>query len=203
MVLDIEKYLPTIGHTIKKMSVPWDEFFDIGLIGLWKACQTYDPNLEGRLSPEGWCIRNIRHEIIRELCKMDHYHNNKKYKDLNKYGPSSYKEIINGIKYLSELKDYSLLVESKNGDEEYDETVADVDMFLKSLTEREHMILRLHEAGLTMREIGSIIGTSRQRVSEIFVGVKKKAAEFFDVPYVEGKRSVMNITANDKRRMGK
>ena len=37
MVLDMEKYLPTVGHTIKKMSVPWDEFFDIGLIGLWKA----------------------------------------------------------------------------------------------------------------------------------------------------------------------
>ena len=203
MVLDIEKYLPTVGHTIKRMGVPWDEFFDIGIIALWKACQTYDPNLEGRMSPEGWCIRNIRHEITRELCKMDHYYTGKKYTVLNKYGPDSYAEIIKNIKYLSELKDYSILVESRGGDEEYDETVADVKMFLKSLTERELMILRLHESGLTMREIGDIIGTSRQRVSEIFVGVKKKAAEFFDVPYVEGKRSKMNITADDKRRMGK
>ena len=61
---------------------------------------------------------------------------------------------------------------------EYEELIQE---FRKTLKGKEKDIFDKRLEGYTMVEIGSMLGVSKQYVSDCFKNVKKKAVEFFDL----------------------
>ena len=122
------------------------------LIGLWKACENYDPS-KGKLSAYATPY------IIKAVSR--HYKKENKHRNL-----STDAEIA---------EDFTLL-DTMASNDDTERTVAVADL-LNRLKPREKEIALMKGGGLSNREIAKAYGISAQRVNQIIRTIRQKMGE--------------------------
>ena len=188
-MLDIEQYKDTVYFVLNKYHLDPEEFEDVAWIGLWEACRSWNPEKAEHRTPQTWCIRGILFKIFYEYKKWKKFH----FGNEGDHGaPGLYsfqtlkKETISPDNFTDGFLARTASTEVLDN-VEYEELIQE---FRKTLIDKEKDIFDKRLEGYTMVEIGSMMGVSRQYVSDCFKNVKKKAVEFFDLgEEYENKRS--------------
>lgn len=180
----IEDYLGCIIKVLNKYSLPSDEFWDVGLIGLEKAIQKFDKS-RTTMKPQTYFIYQIEWHIAREIeskavwCGFVKKHSGRHYI----WFLLNYKLIKNCCNATS-IDDIYLRDGYHNFEykDEYHKELTKIsvkDFYKNYLNERETTICKMRVEGYTLDEIGKVIGCSRQNVSLTISKIKKKMIEYF------------------------
>lgn len=159
--------LGLIGFVLKslKLSIFDEDLFSIGLIGLVKAVNTFNPDKGVKFATYARTV--IRNEILQTHCK----------------------KIIIPILSIDEpctlrngqFVDFSeMIADSKNYEEE---TISNIqkDQIFSILNEREKKIVILRMDGKKQNEIAKICGISQSQVSKIIKSAYKKCKKILDI----------------------
>ena len=179
-MLDIEQYKDTVYFVLNKYHLDPEEFEDVAWIGLWEACKSWNPEKAEHRTPQTWCIRGILFKIFYEYKKWKKFHFGNEG-DHDAPGLYSFqtlkKETISPDNFTDGFLTRTASTEVLDN-VEYEELIQE---FRKTLKGKEKDIFDKRLEGYTMVEIGSMLGVSKQYVSDCFKNVKKKAVEFFDL----------------------
>lgn len=145
----LNKYFPTLAFD--------EDAAQDGRLGLWNACQSYDPEKSAFSTYAGRAIRNAVAMSLRQETRRAK---------------------------LPTVSLSSVVGERKGGDEitledtvvgETDVDFVDTGAFLARLDDREERIVRMRAGGATLEEIGAAEGLSRQGVLCLLRRVRRKA----------------------------
>ena len=179
-MLDIEQYKDTVYFVLNKYHLYPEEFEDVAWIGLWEACRSCNPEKAEHRTPQTWCIRGILFKIFYEYKKWKKFHFGSEG-DHDAPGLYSFqtlkKETISPDNFTDGFLTRTASTEVLDN-VEYEELIQE---FRKTLRGKEKDIFDKRLEGYTMVEIGSMLGVSKQYVSDCFKNVKKKAVKFFDL----------------------
>ena len=145
----LNKYYPT--HAFDEDAV------QEGRIGLWNACQSYDPERSAFSTYAGRAIRNAIAMSLRQETR------------LSKLPTVSLSSVVGVQRGGDEIT----LEDTVVGDADVD--FVDTGAFLARLDEREKRIVRMRSRGATLREIGAVEGLTTQGVSRLMHIVRRKA----------------------------
>lgn len=142
---------------------PWlvhdEDIAQVGMIGLWKACMTYDESVAAFSTYAGKCITT---EILKEL------------KGRSKEDKLGSKVSLDELKYLNDDSEKMTLADAiPDGIDHYCISNYDLPALKKKLSKKECDIMKLRLAGFTMDEIAKLFGgVSRQRIEQIIRKIK-------------------------------
>lgn len=149
-----------VGIVLKSLNLnPLDEdLFSIGLIGVIKAVNTFNPDKGFTFS--AYATQIIRNEILMTF---------RKKRIIPAFSIDEPYELGNG-----ESVDCSEMIADNRKFE--DEVIADMQMkkMLSNLSDREKKIISLSMDGKTQREIGEILGLTQSYISRIIKSIYKK-----------------------------
>jgi RNA polymerase sigma factor (sigma-70 family) len=181
----------------------YDDLFQMGCVGLWKAIQKYDSS---KSSFGNYAIITIRGEIQRYLNKTHKGFSVSSdiiksvrfiEKTLKTEGESGIikSEIMNRFKLSEKMYEdaYELALEGilfldyqmENGDKISDTIpfhdnefeMADIHEFMSHLTDDEQKVIKMTAEGYTLREIGKEIGCSGENIRLMRLKINNKAKE--------------------------
>lgn len=152
-----------VGLVLKSLNLnPLDEdLFQIGLIGLVKTINTFDPDKGVKVF--AYAMPIIRNEILTTL---------RKKRIIPTFSLDEPYQLENGdLVNFSEMIAYSRCFE--------EEVIADMQMkqIFSKLSDREKKIISLSMGGKTQREIAKICGISQAQVSRIIKSIHNKWRE--------------------------
>ncbi len=128
-----------------------------GRIGLWNACQSYDPERSAFSTYAGRAIRNAVTMSLRQEAR------------LSKLPTVSLSSVVGVQKGGEDIT----LEDTIPGETGVD--FVDTDAFLARLNEREERIVRMRARGMTLKEIGAAEGMSHQGVLNLLRRIRRKA----------------------------
>lgn len=137
-----------------KTSIMDSEVFSDGCVGLMQAVNAFDPTLEYQFSTFATaCIKQAIHDGFRQR----RHQNERRYKD----GTIVRMHVSSACAELSQFSDDPLMrvVLSENEDR--------LKFAIASLPDRERTIVQLRLDGLGLKEIGEMMGYSKQRAEQI------------------------------------
>lgn len=184
VMLDINDYIGVVYFVLGKFSLPQDEFLDVALIALDKACRRFDPT-KTKCKPQTFLIYQVEMYIADEIER-------KAVKD----GVISKRRSRHFLWYLNNyqtLKNITPDFEAYTNEEYYrtspkkppyytDDLYSEIEIdtfYQKCLTPKEIEICKLRIEGYTCEEIGKIIGCKKQNVSRYIGKIRKKMIEYF------------------------
>lgn len=149
-----------VGLVLKSMNLnPLDEdLFQIGMVGLVKAVNTFDSDREVKLT--GYATPIIRNEILISLRKkriIPAFSLDEEF-PLDNGETAPYAEIIQSGERFEELSDFEM----------------DLKAFIGGLKDREKKIVLLSFRGDKQVDIAQEIGISQSYVSRILKGIQKR-----------------------------
>lgn len=130
-----------------------------GRIGLWNACQRYDPERSAFSTYAGRAIRNAITKSMRQE------------KRLSKLPTVSLSDVI-GVQRGGEEITVEDTIPGETGVD-----FVDTGAFLARLDEREERIVRMRARGMTLKEIGAAEGLSHQGVLNLLRRIRRRAYE--------------------------
>lgn len=149
-----------VGIVLKSLNLnPLDEdLFSIGLIGVVKAINTFDPDKGFALS--AYATQIIRNEILKTFQKK---------RIIPAFSLDEPYNLDNG-----ESVDFSEMIADNRRFEE--EIIADMqfEQIFSILSEREKKIIALSMSGKTQREIAKVFGISQAQISRTIKSIYKK-----------------------------
>lgn len=149
-----------VGLVLKSLNLnPLDDdLFSVGLIGLVKAVNTFDPDKGFTFS--GYAMTVIRNEILITF---------RKKRIIHLFFIDEPYQLENG-----DLVDISEMIADNKRFE--DEVISDIQMkkMLSNLSDREKKIISLSMDGKTQREIAEILGLTQSYISRIIKSIYKK-----------------------------
>ena len=172
--------LKLVYFTIKKMGLRdfSDDLYDIGLIGLVKAANTFDEGREFKFNT--YAIRCIRNEISMYIRRMQTEHNKANLNPLslnNVVSDDDGKEIefIDTIPDDFNMEEYTL----------EKERCMMVSNAIKMLPERDRLIVRLYYGPRRMRqyEIAKLLNTTQSNISRLIIRATKRLKEIIKEKY--------------------
>lgn len=178
-MLDIEKYKPCIWTVLNRYGLKDQDFYDIALIGLWRACKDWDEEKAKHKKPQTWCMNYIAWQISREITK----HN----REMDSIVPISsetrtnigrYWDIKNYILSFDNPKDIYKKINKYDSSEDFLSNI-NVESFLQKLTQDEQRILKLRMNGYTLKEISSEFGISKQAIEQRIKKIRERAIRHF------------------------
>lgn len=148
-----KKYFPNLPLT--------EDWIQIAYIGLWRACQVYDP--------EKGAITTLAAVFIRDAV-LNEYRTYKKYANASTVSLSS--PIVEGEAMTYE----DLIVETRSQIDEVEERISLEQAFasLKLLEEEKKMLQLKAQGGLSQSEIGEHLGHNQAWVSRRLDKIKKR-----------------------------
>ena len=147
----LNKYFPALAFD--------DDAAQEGRIGLWNACQSYDPEKSAFSTYAGRAIRNAITMSLRQETRRA------------KLPTVSLNSVVGERKGGDEIT----LEDTVVGEEDVD--FVDTGAFLARLDDREERVVRMRAGGATLKEIGAAEGLSRQGVLCLLRRVRRKAFE--------------------------
>lgn len=170
-ITESEKMLASNNHNLiysflQKYSLEEKDYYDLAAIGLCKAAMSYDKALANFSTYAFQCMFT---EVMGEIRK------NKADKRISSEQLLFYQaEIVDNDGNI--VKQNYLNYISANENVEASALIDYMfDMYLKELTSKEKIIVKLYREGYKQAEIGKIVGCSQSHVSN----VKKKLVEYF------------------------
>lgn len=145
----LNKYYPT--HAFDEDAV------QEGRIGLWNACQSYDPERSAFSTYAGRAIRNAITMSLRQE------------KRISKLPTVSLSDVV-GVQRGGDEITVEDTIPGETGVD-----FVDTDAFLARLNEREERIVRMRARGMTLKEIGAAEGMSHQGVLNLLRRIRRKA----------------------------
>lgn len=166
-----------------------EDYFSIGLVGLWKAIETYQKD-------KGFAFSTYAYTVIRkEFWKEISYRNAKKRNDANIYcsidqnvSDGEGKEMSYSNLIMSEEKGYTNIQNKMEIDSIFEE-------FGAYLSEREKMVLSYYLQSYSFRDIADSEGITQQSVNQSFnhaIEKLKALIEGKDLPNVVRRGTILN-----------
>lgn len=147
----IDQNMGLIVHIVKSMRPPnateYEEYIQLGKIGLWKAYREHDANLS-KLSTRAWSY--IRWEIIRYINKSN------KYKCLLRNPDAIYRcELVARERMSSNISELEELLPN-------------------TLSRPERIAVNMRNQGYTFQEIGTELGYTKMWANKLFKSALQK-----------------------------
>lgn len=152
-----------VGLVLKSLNLnPLDEdLFQIGLIGLTKTINTFNPDKNVKFTTYAAPI--IRNEILMPLQKkriVPDFSLDEEYQLNNGYGVP-YADMIPSVERFEDLAHFKIDLDSK----------------IAGMSEREKRILKLSANGKTQRQIVQEIGVSQPQISRILKKIRENLSK--------------------------
>ena len=155
-----------VGIVLKSLNLnPLDEdLFQVGMIGLVKTINTFDPDKGVKFSAYATTI--IKNEILISL---------RKKRIIPVFSLDEEYQLNNG-----DSVPYADMIPSEEKFEELSDSEIDLEIFLDGLRDKERKAVTLYFRGATQRNISQEIGIPQSTISRIFKGIRKRWRRYFD-----------------------
>jgi len=158
------QYQRYVGHIIAKRLSYFNNDEDIyqeGMIGLWKAVKTYDPNLG--FSFMTYAARCIVNQILMEIRRKNNY---------AKHNAVSLDTVISTSDGESETDLYFFVPSKEDDYSRAKEALTEILRLCRNQREKEIIFYRLN--GLNQKEIGEKMSLSQSYISRLLRDIKKQ-----------------------------
>lgn len=176
-----QKYVPStikrmfadVDYICKRYLIEYDDLLQMGRIGLWEACNNYDPNKGTKFLT--YAINHIKWSVYNELYKNDQYVYWKAYNNRMMVGDENNRVQIQSLDSRvadeGELTYHEVL--SDENVQPFDSKLCR-DEILNYFNHREREIARMLERDMIQSEIAEILNVSKQRVGQIVRKMREK-----------------------------
>ena len=178
-MLDIEQYVGCIPYILNKYHLPDEEFYDIAMYGLYKACISYDREKAGDMKPQTYVIYGIKRYLDTEIRREARFHRRVYDAEHRHSWLLRFNEVKNDRVFIEGIKNPENTFANRNN-EINDIFIEDsVSRFKSVLSEKERDILEARIIGMTLDEISQKYDVTRQRIGQIVQSIKRKAIIFY------------------------
>jgi RNA polymerase sigma factor for flagellar operon FliA len=171
MTINEQALIAEHTETVKKIAgmfkkrlpqhVGFNEIYQTGLIGLWKAAHDYDPTKGASFST--YAGIRIRGEIMDEI---------REYSDRTRRGIPKFERVEFDESECEDI-DQSMTMGDPCEQLEKQQLERVIEQAIEKLTPREAETLSLYQSGSTLYEIGALFGVSESRACQLLTRAKR------------------------------
>lgn len=170
-----------LGHFVAKKyintGIPYEELFQLSLIGLWKGVRTFDPSKGFEFAT--YASRVMHNEILMFIRKAKKH--SLEYEEISTPMVSLYSAL--NTDFDGNTLTLEDILESKETIDEdllEDELRSELKRFMDTYNPKHVEVIKLHMQGKTQKRIASTVGVSQSYVSRIINNFKKRFKRYYE-----------------------